>query len=108
MAEESPAHAGGIGAALLSTTTSKKVKKMKHFLKTAKKGVKQFAHEESGAQVIEYALIIALVSIALAGALSSLDLTLTDLQTRISNCLSESGCGGTEAGGGGGGDSSGG
>lgn len=50
--------------------------------------LQSFVQEEDGAQVIEYALIIALVSIALAIALGALDLPLNTLQSRVSNCVS--------------------
>jgi pilus assembly protein Flp/PilA len=51
-----------------------------------------FYREESGAQVVEYALVIALVSIGLAAALASALGTgtgsaLADLVTRVKNCF---------------------
>ena len=45
---------------------------MNQFLATMKSGIANFARDEEGAQIVEYALIIALVSIALAIALSFL------------------------------------
>ena len=52
-----------------------------------------FARDESGAQVVEYALIIAVVSIALVVALSDIkDIPIGDLVTRVSTCLSGGAC----------------
>lgn len=45
---------------------------MNKFFSTLKQSVRAFACDEDGAQVVEYALIIAVVSIALVIALSSL------------------------------------
>jgi pilus assembly protein Flp/PilA len=50
--------------------------------------IRSFANEEDGAQVIEYALIIAVVSIALVILLSALNNS--DMNTfidRVGNCL---------------------
>jgi len=49
-----------------------------------------FAREEDGSQVIEYALIIAVVSISLVVALRALTTgtTFSSFITRVSNCLS--------------------
>jgi pilus assembly protein Flp/PilA len=48
-----------------------------------------FAQDEEGAQVIEYALIIAVVSIALVVALSALSTgtSFTDFVSRVTTCL---------------------
>jgi Flp pilus assembly pilin Flp len=48
-----------------------------------------FAREEDGAQVVEYALVIALVSIALAVGLSAVAgaVPFSALATRIASCL---------------------
>jgi pilus assembly protein Flp/PilA len=54
--------------------------------------IRSFAIEEDGAQVIEYALIIAVVSIALIVAIANLDDGLTGFVTRVENCLSGAGC----------------
>ena len=56
----------------------------------------RFAKEEEGAQVVEYALIIALVSIALAGVLGGttaggLQGAFAALVTRVGNCMSGTG-----------------
>ncbi len=50
--------------------------------------VRTFARDEEGAQVIEYALIIAVVSIALVVALNGLTGTnFSGFITRVGNCL---------------------
>lgn len=60
--------------------------------------IKKFAREEDGAQVIEYALIIAVVSIALVLALSGLLTTtggtsvLQSFIDRVAGCLGGTGC----------------
>lgn len=60
---------------------------MDKFLSAAK----QFASDEEGAQVIEYALIIAVVSIILVVALRDLTGTSFDgFITRVSTCLTSS------------------
>ena len=49
---------------------------------------RSFARDEEGAQVIEYALIIAVVSIALILALKGLTTTgFSSFITKVSNCL---------------------
>ena len=55
--------------------------------------VQSFAREEDGAQVVEYALIIAVVSITLVIALS--ELNNSDFDTfidRVGNCLTTNAC----------------
>lgn len=57
--------------------------------------IRSFAAEEDGAQVIEYALIIAVVSIALVIALSALTKNGGGFSTfigRVTNCLTTSTC----------------
>jgi pilus assembly protein Flp/PilA len=50
--------------------------------------IRSFAIEEDGAQIIEYALIIAVVSIALVIALSAITGTnFSGFITRVGNCL---------------------
>ena len=63
---------------------------MNKFLNTVNNSVRSFAKDEEGAQVVEYALIIAVVSIALVLALKAL----TDAGggfalfiTRVKTCL---------------------
>lgn len=54
--------------------------------------LKKFAREEDGAQVVEYALIIAVVSIALVLAIKGLSGgSFTDFITRVSDCLKAGG-----------------
>jgi len=61
---------------------------MKHFA-----ALKRFARNEEGAQVVEYALIIAVVSIVLVIALSSLDgRQFNSLIARVTNCLISNTC----------------
>jgi pilus assembly protein Flp/PilA len=53
-----------------------------------------FAQDEEGSQVIEYALIIAVVSISLVVALQTLTTgtTFSDFITRVQNCLTTTTC----------------
>jgi len=54
-----------------------------------------FIREEDGAQVVEYALIIAVVSIALVIALSALTANgggFSTFITRVTNCLTTATC----------------
>lgn len=56
--------------------------------------LQKFAQEEDGAQVIEYALIIAVVSIALVLALQPVFLSgqIGNFISRLTNCLTGAGC----------------
>lgn len=57
--------------------------------------IRSFLQEEDGAQVIEYALIIAVVSIALVIALSALTRNgggFTTFIGRVTNCLTTNSC----------------
>ncbi len=66
---------------------------MNKFLSTVKNSVGSFAKDEDGSQVIEYALIIAVVSIALVIALSAVTgAPLTAFITRLTACLSTAVC----------------
>lgn len=49
--------------------------------------IRSFAREDDGAQVIEYALIIAVISIVLVLALQGLDGGFATFITRVSDCL---------------------
>ena len=63
---------------------------MKNFFNKASQAVRSFSQEEEGAQVVEYALIIAVVSIALVVALSELtksDGSFTTFIDRVKTCL---------------------
>jgi len=67
---------------------------MNKFFKSMSSSVQSFVRDEEGAQVIEYALIIAVVSIGLVLALSTL-LTggpFTSFITRVTACLSGGVC----------------
>lgn len=65
--------------------------KSMYAIKTALAG---FVREEDGSQVIEYALIVAVVSIALVVALKTLTTgtTFSDFITRVQNCLTTTSC----------------
>lgn len=56
---------------------------MNAFLQSAR----NFLRDDEGAQVIEYALIIAVVSIALVLGLQGLDGNFATFITRVANCL---------------------
>jgi pilus assembly protein Flp/PilA len=62
-------------------------------VKTMKTLAVGFARDEEGSQVVEYGLIIALVSIALAVGLAKIAGTdpFSALATRVTNCLSGTG-----------------
>jgi pilus assembly protein Flp/PilA len=64
---------------------------MNSFLKAASSAVKSFARDDEGAQVVEYALIIAVVSIILVVALRNLTGTSFDgFIARVALCLTTS------------------
>jgi len=56
--------------------------------------LQQFLQEEDGAQVVEYALIIAVISIALVIALQALTTgtSFSSFITRVANCLTTAVC----------------
>ncbi len=62
---------------------------MKTFFITVNDAIRSFAKDGEGAQVVEYALIIAVVSIALVLALQGLTTGgyFANFITRVSNCL---------------------
>jgi len=63
---------------------------MKQFFQQAARSFTAFAKDEEGAQVVEYALIIAVVSITLIVALRDLSGTnFTDFITRVGTCLTD-------------------
>jgi pilus assembly protein Flp/PilA len=65
-----------------------KGKQMNKFLNAISNSATSFAKDEEGSQVIEYALIIAVVSIALVVALKGLTGTsFSGFITRVGNCL---------------------
>jgi len=67
---------------------------MNTFLKTADHSIRSFAKDEDGAQVVEYALIIAVVSIALVIALQGLTKGgyFATFINRVSACLTTTTC----------------
>jgi pilus assembly protein Flp/PilA len=66
---------------------------MNTFLKAVSQSVKSFARDDDGAQVVEYALIIAVVSIALVIALKALGGgSFTAFITRVNACLTTAAC----------------
>jgi pilus assembly protein Flp/PilA len=65
---------------------------MKSLLKTAGKSLQSFVRDDDGAQVVEYALIIAVVSIILVVALRNLTGTsFTGFIKRVGDCLTTGG-----------------
>lgn len=63
---------------------------MNNILKAVNTSIRSFVKDEEGAQVVEYALIIAVVSIALVLALQALTddgAGFADFITRVSTCL---------------------
>ncbi|HYD95488.1 MAG TPA: Flp family type IVb pilin [Noviherbaspirillum sp.] len=74
---------------------------MKQLLQGIKTSIGSFVREEEGAQVIEYALIIAVVSIALVLGLQGLNGNFQAFIARVAACLTGGAC--TAGGGGGGG-----
>jgi pilus assembly protein Flp/PilA len=66
---------------------------MNKFLNTVNNSVRSFAKEEDGAQVVEYALIIAVVSIGLVIALKALGGgSFTTFIARVNTCLTSAAC----------------
>jgi pilus assembly protein Flp/PilA len=71
---------------------------MNQFIKSINTSISSFVKEEDGAQVVEYALIIAVISIALVGALNSsvgtggLSAAFTALTTKVGLCFSSGTC----------------
>lgn len=68
---------------------------MNKFLSTATNSIRSFAKEEEGAQVVEYALIIAVVSIGLVLGLRGLNGNFAAFITRVGLCLSGGACAAT-------------
>ena len=67
---------------------------MNKLINAIKNGAVNFSRDEEGAQVVEYALIIAVVSIALVLALKALTTgtSFTTWIARVSNCLNTAAC----------------
>ena len=61
---------------------------MNSFLKSAQQSIRSFGRDEEGAQVVEYALIIAVVSLVLVVSLSRLNAaSFTGFIGRVTACL---------------------
>ncbi len=61
---------------------------MSKFIKAVKNGAVNFVRDEEGAQIVEYALIIAVVSIVLIVAMQALTgVSFTTWVGRVSTCL---------------------
>lgn len=66
---------------------------MNKFLTQVNNSIRSFAKDEEGAQVVEYALIIAVVSIALVIALQALGGgSFASFITRVDTCLTTAVC----------------
>lgn len=68
---------------------------MNKLIATIKNGAVNFARDEEGAQIVEYALIIAVVSIALVIALSAIGGgggPFSTFVTRVTTCLTTGPC----------------
>ncbi len=66
---------------------------MNTFLKSVNQSVRSFASDDEGAQVVEYALIIAVVSIILVVALRNLTGTsFSGFIDRVASCLTGGAC----------------
>jgi pilus assembly protein Flp/PilA len=67
---------------------------MNKLFNAASNSIRSFAKDEDGAQVVEYALIIAVVSIALVVALKALTTgtSFTGFITRVNSCLTTAIC----------------
>ena len=69
---------------------------MNSFLSTVNNSIRSFATDEEGAQVVEYALIIAVISIALVIALRTLTTEagggFTTFIGRVRTCLTTANC----------------
>lgn len=61
-----------------------------NFLNTFQTTVSDFAHEEDGAQIVEYGMIIGAISLVLIGLLAALGTSggdFTSMVTKVKNCL---------------------
>ena len=65
---------------------------MNKFFTQVNNSIRSFAKEEEGAQVVEYALIIAVVSIGLVLGLRGLNGNFAAFITRVGNCLNGGAC----------------
>jgi pilus assembly protein Flp/PilA len=68
---------------------------MKKFLTAVNNSIRSFSKDEEGAQIIEYALIIAVVSLALIAGFATLTANgggFTAWISKVSTCLSTGSC----------------
>jgi len=66
---------------------------MSKLLATMKNGIANFAGDEEGAQIVEYALIIAVISVTLILALQALGgVNMSGFITRVTTCLTTAVC----------------
>ena len=68
---------------------------MNKLINSIRNGAVRFSRDEEGAQIVEYALIIAVVSIALVLALKVLTTNgggFSNFITRVTTCLTTNGC----------------
>ena len=65
---------------------------MNKFLTTVNNSISSFAKDEEGAQVVEYALIIATISIALIVLMAPIKTNFGAWVTRVTNCLTTATC----------------
>ena len=65
---------------------------MNKFLNTVNNSIRSFAKDEEGAQVVEYALIIATISIALIVLMASIKTNFAGWVLRVTNCLTTATC----------------
>ena len=81
------------GHGVIVSLTGRKGIKMIKMLKAIKNSAVNFMRDEEGAQIVEYALIIAVVSIALVIALLALGGgTFSTFIGRVTNCLTTNAC----------------
>ena len=64
---------------------------MNKFLNTLKSSAASFAKDEEGAQIVEYALIIATISIALIVSMGSIRTGFSTWVKRVTDCLATGG-----------------
>ena len=64
---------------------------MNKFLNTLKSSAASFAKDEEGAQIVEYALIIATISIALIVSMGSIRTDFATWVKRVTDCLATGG-----------------
>ena len=61
-----------------------------NFLNAIQRTISDFAHEEDGAQIVEYGMIIGAISLVLIGLLAALGTSggdFTNMVTKVKNCL---------------------